>query len=77
MANPFKFFGIDKLFKVPRIISENGGIIHSLYKIFLQDALKTGTLVGTDKYGNKYFENNYYFFGKNRWIEYAPHYGVL
>lgn len=32
-----------------------------------------GTLVGTDKYGNKYFENNYYFYGRNRWVEYAPH----
>lgn len=37
------------------------------------DDLKIGTLVGTDKYGNKYFENNYYFYGRNRWVEYAPH----
>lgn len=35
--------------------------------------MKIGTLVGTDKYGNKYFENNYYFYGRNRWVEYAPH----
>ena len=27
------------------------------------DELKFGTLVGEDKYGNKYFENNYYFYG--------------
>lgn len=26
--------------------------------------MKTGTLIGVDKYGNKYFENNYYFYGK-------------
>lgn len=37
------------------------------------DELKTGTLVGTDKYGNKYFENPYYFYGRNRWVEYAHH----
>lgn len=32
---------------------------------FRQDDLKTGTLIGVDKYGNKYFENNYYFYGKD------------
>lgn len=41
--------------------------------IFRFDDLKIGTHVGTDKYGNKYFENNYYFYGRNRWVEYAPH----
>lgn len=37
------------------------------------DDLKIGTLVGTDKYGNKYYENNYYFYGRNRWVEYAEY----
>ena len=45
------------------------------------DDLKEGTLVGEDKYGNKYYENKRYFYGKmnfevlttyldfyNRWI---------
>lgn len=41
--------------------------------LFRHDELKIGTLVGTDKYGNKYYENNYYFYGRNRWVEYAPH----
>jgi len=40
---------------------------------FRNDDLKIGTLVGIDKYGNKYFENPYYFYGRNRWIEFAPH----
>lgn len=40
------------------------------------DELKDGTLVGTDKYGNKYFENNRYFYGRNRWVEYAPKQGM-
>lgn len=28
------------------------------------DDLKTGTLVGVDKDGNRYFENNKYFYGE-------------
>jgi NADH:ubiquinone oxidoreductase subunit len=28
-----------------------------------QDDLKVGTLVGEDKYGNRYYENNMYFYG--------------
>ena len=27
------------------------------------DDLKLGKFVGEDKFGNKYFENDYYFFG--------------
>ena len=38
-----------------------------------QDTLKIGTLVGVDKYGNRYYENNYYFHGRNRWVEFADH----
>lgn len=37
------------------------------------DDLKLGCLVGTDKYGNKYYENPYYFYGRNRWVEYSEH----
>lgn len=44
-----------------------------LFTTFRFDDLKIGKLVGTDKYGNKYYENNYYFYGRNRWVEYAPH----
>ena len=29
------------------------------------DDLKEGTLVGEDKYGNKYYENKRYFYGKS------------
>lgn len=47
--------------------------ICSLFSIRRHDELKIGKLVGTDKYGNKYYENNYYFMGRNRWVEYAPH----
>lgn len=39
------------------------------------DNLRIGTLVGIDKYGNKYYENPHFFYGRNRWIEYADYYG--
>lgn len=29
------------------------------------DELKIGVLIGEDKYGNKYYENNAYFVGKS------------
>ena len=35
-----------------------------------------GTLIGEDKYGNKYYQNNEYFMGRNRWIIYNPEHGV-
>lgn len=34
------------------------------------DALKWGKLVGVDKFGNKYYQNDFYFYGRNRWVEY-------
>lgn len=30
---------------------------------YRQDELKIGTLVGTDEMGNRYYENNTYFYG--------------
>ncbi|KAJ8888971.1 hypothetical protein PR048_008465 [Dryococelus australis] len=40
------------------------------------DDAKLGTLVGVDKYGNKYYENNMYFYGRNRWVEYVDKVGM-
>ncbi|CAG9861199.1 unnamed protein product [Phyllotreta striolata] len=71
-----KYFGVDKIFAFLRTIKETGGIRASLYKIYRFDNLRPGTLVGTDKFGNKYFENPHYFYGRNRWVEYAPKYGM-
>lgn len=39
------------------------------------DNLRPGTLVGTDRFGNKYYENPHYIYSRNRWVEYAPEYG--
>ncbi|KAL5241256.1 hypothetical protein ACI65C_008666 [Semiaphis heraclei] len=52
------------------IIKANGGPLNALKKLFRQDELKIGTLVGTDEMGNRYYENNMYFYGRNRWVEY-------
>ena len=40
------------------------------------DEMKAGRLVGQDKYGNKYFEDPSQFYGRNRWVEYAPHFNL-
>jgi len=73
--NPYKYFGVDKFVRGVKIIEETGGIAHTFNKLWRFDTLKSGTLVGTDEFGNSYFENNRYFFGRNRWVEYAPHVG--
>jgi len=35
------------------------------------DKVNRGTLVGTDKFGNSYYENNTYTIPKNRWVDYS------
>lgn len=40
---------------------------------FRMDEMKAGTLVGADKYGNKYYEDPSQFYGRNRWVEFAEH----
>ncbi|KAJ9582280.1 hypothetical protein L9F63_003409 [Diploptera punctata] len=65
-----KVLALDKLRNLFKIVQTNGGIRGCLYKLFRQDDIKLGNLVGEDKYGNKYYENNMYFYGRNRWVEY-------
>ncbi|KAA0191285.1 hypothetical protein HAZT_HAZT006770 [Hyalella azteca] len=65
--------------------------LYLCYFFFRQNDLKSGTLVGTDKLGNKYYENNEYFleeevtmtpgpilpqWGRNRWVIYSPSLGT-
>ncbi|XP_036365821.1 NADH dehydrogenase [ubiquinone] 1 alpha subcomplex subunit 12 isoform X1 [Octopus sinensis] len=40
------------------------------------DDLKTGTLIGEDEFGNKYFQNKKYFFGRSRWVIYNKKFNV-
>eukprot|EP01138_Halocafeteria_seosinensis_P016160 gb/GECG01016490.1/.p1 GENE.gb/GECG01016490.1/~~gb/GECG01016490.1/.p1 ORF type:complete len:210 (+),score=18.19 gb/GECG01016490.1/:1-630(+) len=47
------------------------GLRGTFTKLFQQRTLKFGRLVGTDRYGNKYYENPEYAWGQTRWVEYA------
>lgn len=68
--------GLDKAIKFAQIIQHNGGFLHSVKKLYLQDDLKIGRLVGTDSFGNKYFENPEYFHPRNRWVEFNEKIGL-
>lgn len=72
MARILRYFGLDKLAVFYRTMKESGGIRASLYKIFITDNFRPGALIGTDEYGNKYYENPHYRFGRDRWVEYSP-----
>lgn len=62
--------GFEKVENFSRIIQHNGGVLNSIKKFYLHDDLKIGTLVGEDEFGNKYYENPYYFVPRNRWVEF-------
>lgn len=62
--------GFEKIENFKRIIEHNGGLLNSAKKFYLHDDLKVGTLVGEDEFGNKYYENPYYFVPRNRWVEF-------
>ncbi|KHN75541.1 putative NADH dehydrogenase [ubiquinone] 1 alpha subcomplex subunit 12 [Toxocara canis] len=65
--------GFDKVLKAFRIIKQIGGIRAAIRKRYLMDETRVGTLVGEDKFGNKYYEDNEYFMPRNRWVEYPVH----
>ena len=71
-----KWLGLDKLATLRKIIQQNGGIRGSLYTLYRTDDLKDGNLIGTDKYGNQYFENKRYFYGRDRWVNYNKSVGT-
>lgn len=71
-----KWLGLDKLQTLMQIIKVNGGIRQSLYTLYRTDDLREGELVGEDKYGNKYYQNNRYFYGRNRWVIYNKNTGL-
>ena len=58
------------------VIKSVGGYKNAFRRLLREGNVRTGTLVGTDKYGNKYFENNKYMFSRNRFVEY-PYAGRL
>ncbi|CAI4227823.1 unnamed protein product [Auanema sp. JU1783] len=65
-----QWLGLDKIQKLQQIVKELGGIKAVAKKRYLMDVTRVGTLVGEDKFGNKYYENNAYFIPRNRWVEF-------
>uniref|UniRef100_A0A0N4ZWG0 NADH dehydrogenase [ubiquinone] 1 alpha subcomplex subunit 12 n=1 Tax=Parastrongyloides trichosuri TaxID=131310 RepID=A0A0N4ZWG0_PARTI len=63
-----EIFGIDKLQKFAQLIKHNGGIRGTLKRRYLMDATRGGVLVGEDKFGNKYYEDNTFFMPRNRYV---------
>lgn len=61
---------ISKFRNLANIIKENGGFRKSYRMLYRTDDLKAGKLVGSDKYGNRYFENPRYMYPKDRWVIY-------
>uniref|UniRef100_UPI001EAEEE19 NADH dehydrogenase [ubiquinone] 1 alpha subcomplex subunit 12-like n=1 Tax=Oncorhynchus gorbuscha TaxID=8017 RepID=UPI001EAEEE19 len=49
----------------------HGGVKGLFVQLFRANDVKTGALIGVDKYGNKYFEDTRYFFGRHRWVIYT------
>jgi len=47
------------------------GIMEVLKRSYWQSTLKIGELKGMDQFGNKYYENNDYPLGQNRWVEFG------
>uniref|UniRef100_A0A8C6DWV8 NADH dehydrogenase [ubiquinone] 1 alpha subcomplex subunit 12 n=1 Tax=Moschus moschiferus TaxID=68415 RepID=A0A8C6DWV8_MOSMO len=49
-------------------VSGHGGLRGYLRVLLRANDVRVGTLVGEDKYGNKYYEDNKQFFGRHRWV---------
>ncbi|XP_074097147.1 NADH dehydrogenase (ubiquinone) B17.2 subunit [Cotesia typhae] len=65
---------IDQLVRLGKIIRQNGiNPLKVLGQLYRTDDLKFGKHMGTDKYGNRYYQNDFYFYGRNRWVIYADH----
>ncbi|KAK3585907.1 hypothetical protein CHS0354_038443 [Potamilus streckersoni] len=62
---------IEKFNNLRTIIKANGGLKGSFLQLYRTDELKIGDFVGEDKYGNKYYQNKYYFVGRSRWVQYV------
>lgn len=62
------------VYNVTRALREYG-VMGTLKRLYYYDSVKFGRLVGTDRYGNKFYEDEDDFSGMTRWIEYNPENG--
>ncbi|EDO45329.1 predicted protein [Nematostella vectensis] len=53
-----------------KFVKEIGGVKGAFWRFMRENTARIGVFVGEDKYGNKYYENNKYLFGRNRFVEY-------
>ncbi len=58
------------------IVKQNGGLWKTLCGFYRLDDVKDGELVGTDRNGNRYYQNKRYFVGRSRWVVYNEKYGL-
>jgi len=56
------------------MVDQHGGWWKAMIVFKRTDDLKAGKLVGEDQFGNKYYENNYYFKAADRWVIYNEKY---
>ena len=45
-------------------IKQNGGLYRSVLQLYRVDEIKEGEYVGTDRNGNRYYQNKRFFVGK-------------
>ena len=53
----------EKFANLARAVKQNGGIWKSIQTLYRIDDLKDGDLIGTDRNGNRYYQNKKYFIG--------------
>ena len=63
-------FVVDSFRKGLNAIKSVGGWRAAWDRMLRESYVQFGTLVGVDKYGNKYYENRSYFFSRHRFVWY-------
>ena len=60
---------------IGKIVKHNGGVKGTFLEFVRNDEIKHGELMGEDKFGNKYYQNNDYMYLRNRWVVFNNKYG--
>ncbi|XP_074593815.1 NADH dehydrogenase (ubiquinone) B17.2 subunit [Brevipalpus obovatus] len=68
MRTVFKWLALDKLHNAYKMVKGAGGLWKFQIQALRTFDFKFGTLVGVDDYGNRYYENKYYAYLKDRWF---------
>lgn len=64
------FYFLNVIWVELNVVKVVGGWKVLFYRILWEINFCIGILIGIDKYGNKYFENNMYFMGRNCFVVY-------